>query len=630
VRTSLLLAASAALFAAASLRAQDIPEPPSPRSDIHFYQLAKGFSPGLVDASGVPQGTGFAGHNRWGQYTAYLMATDAQGYRTWRIEHDMPMPGTDTAQGSTMYLLEGRDRALLIDTANPASFTPGVDDLKTVAHDLLGHRNDGTAKAHPVDFVVANTHNHRDHIGENALMSDRTVYFMDGDWPDHAPANYVPIREGGGPTSHGKGTAVSEIDLGGGRVLKAIAMPPHTRGSTGYLDVGNRLLFSGDAMGSAWPWLQWASIVEYARTMHRIEAITRAYPDLIVLPAHFYQIRAYGRSAPPLMGRPLDRQYILDQMALADGLLDGSIEGEPYPWHHRAAWAQHGSARLVYSLDHLADPGEALPSAYHAIRLPGSYRRDWTATSSPSDQDIDRLSDIAADIHIIREANGPSLFLLRGSRSALLIGNGNGAPGLAPIVAKLVGDLPLDVALLDGGEDQAGGLRQLSPRTIYVAAGMTGGHPLRDGERISLGEDKDGRPLMIEAQTLHAGKQAGLTLRDVGDRILFAGAAFGRASDPSDGWADNIKPFTISDPIGYQIALNDWSSRTIGRFDTLLLSGSADWYLSPDYLAELSQTLTTVNMGKGPATRTVASPGIIRFTSTGQKDVDAVIEIARP
>ena len=52
-----------------------------------------------------------------------------------------------------------------------------MNDLKTVVRHLLGHENDGQARAHPLDFVVAITHNHPDHIGENGRMSDRTIYY---------------------------------------------------------------------------------------------------------------------------------------------------------------------------------------------------------------------------------------------------------------------------------------------------------------------------------------------------------------------------------------------------------------------------------------------------------------------
>jgi hypothetical protein len=136
---------------------------------IEFYRVAHGFIPETKGADGWATSTGFdEAKNPWGQYTAYLMSTNARGQRTWRIEHYLPGARAGSAQGSTMYLLEGDERALLIDTANPAKFTPGVDDLKTVVRYLLAHENNGDVRANPRDFVVANTHNHGDHIGENA------------------------------------------------------------------------------------------------------------------------------------------------------------------------------------------------------------------------------------------------------------------------------------------------------------------------------------------------------------------------------------------------------------------------------------------------------------------------------
>ncbi len=216
VRSSGKLIAAIA-FACISLSAADTTQP-----RIEYYRVANGFVPELRNSYGWAKGSGFAAENPWGQYTAFLMMTSRTGQRTWRLEHYLPwtpgpyvsIPDPDTSQGSTMYLLEGSDRALLIDTANPAKATEGVNDLKTVVRHLLSHENNGTPRAHPLDFVVAITHNHPDHIGENKRMSDRTIYYPDLDWPAQPPPNYVPIREGGGPTNHGNGTAVSQIDLG--------------------------------------------------------------------------------------------------------------------------------------------------------------------------------------------------------------------------------------------------------------------------------------------------------------------------------------------------------------------------------------------------------------------------------
>ena len=219
----------------------------APKLDID--RIAPGFVAESRDARGFRSGTGFVAPNPWGQYTAYLMLTDKHGWRTWRLEHNLPNVGNGSAQGSTMYLLEGAKRALLIDTANPAKAVEGVNDLKTVVRYLLGHDNAGKPKAKPLDFVVANSHNHPDHIGENTRMSDRTVYYMDGDWPaSNAPPNYVPVKEGGGPTTHGSGVAVGEIDLGG-RILKAIDVPPHSPGSIAWLDPDTQMLITGDALG---------------------------------------------------------------------------------------------------------------------------------------------------------------------------------------------------------------------------------------------------------------------------------------------------------------------------------------------------------------------------------------------
>jgi hypothetical protein len=61
---------------------------------IEYYRVAKGFIAETKNSYGWAKGTGFATENRWGQYTAYLMLTNAQGQRTWRIEHYLPWTGS--------------------------------------------------------------------------------------------------------------------------------------------------------------------------------------------------------------------------------------------------------------------------------------------------------------------------------------------------------------------------------------------------------------------------------------------------------------------------------------------------------------------------------------------------------
>src|SRR5689334_10521015 len=79
---------------------------------VEYYRLVPGFLPEVFNEDGVARGTGFATENPWGAYTAYLLATNASGQRTWRIEDYLPNAGGATSQGSTMYLFEGSARAL--------------------------------------------------------------------------------------------------------------------------------------------------------------------------------------------------------------------------------------------------------------------------------------------------------------------------------------------------------------------------------------------------------------------------------------------------------------------------------------------------------------------------------------
>jgi len=552
-------------------------------SRIEYNRVANGFVAEAKNAYGWAKGSGFAKENPWGQYTAFLMLTSAEGQRTWRIEHYLPwapgpyvsIPDPDTSQGSTMYLLEGSSRALLIDTANPAKATEGVNDLKTVVRYLLAHENDGQSRAHPLDFVVAITHNHPDHIGENKRMSDRTVYYPDLDWPAQAPTNYVPIREGGGATNHGDGMAVGQIELGN-RLISAVAIPPHSAGSTAYLDAANRLFISGDAIGSAWPYVQMGPLTRYDQSAHHVEEVTRPYPDLAVLPAHFYQTGTWARGRAPLNGRPPDREYITDMAGLADGLLAGNITGEPFFAGPDAYWARKDSAQIVYSLSALYRPGE-VGEPYHAVRIPGNFKRETGVASF--DARIDAVSKIQSDFHLIRDSAGETLFLLRGSKSALLIGTGGGGPGLAAFVHALVGDLPLDVAILDRDPRQSGGLAQLHPRQIYVASSnVLNGVPatvMQDGSIIDLGSNAAGQPIILEAASFQSDGVANLSLLNVADRVLFAGNAFEKQAAPSRMMMQMSKP---EEDVAARAA---WMTKQSGRFDLVYLASNARWHSAP-------------------------------------------------
>ncbi len=56
-----------------------------------------------------------------------------------------------------------------------------------------------------------------------------------------------------------------------------------------------------------------------------------------------------ARGKPPVNGKPLDKQYVDDQLAVAEGVLSGKIVGVPYAAGARKVMvAKVGSAEMTY------------------------------------------------------------------------------------------------------------------------------------------------------------------------------------------------------------------------------------------------------------------------------------------
>jgi glyoxylase-like metal-dependent hydrolase (beta-lactamase superfamily II) len=610
---SRLVTFSAIAVALLSRAAAQAPPP------VEYYRLVPGFLPENKDAGGRAIGTGFASPNPWGAYTAYLMATNGKGQRTWRIEDYLPTG--NSAQGSTMYLLEGSERALLIDTAQNTQEVMGRNDLKTVVRYLLGRNNDGSVRAKAVDFVVANTHGHGDHTGKNGQMGDRTVYFPDLDWPNNAPPNYVPVREGGGATAHGSGTAAGEIALGD-RTIRAINIYGHTRGSTGYLDAGNNLIATGDAIGSGYVWMHFGLISQYAESVRHLQSVLRPMHDPAILPAHFYQIDEAARGKPPIRGRPLDKQYVDDELACAEGVLDGSIVGEPYPVVGRnVAIARVDSAQMTY-LPSMIYPAGAGGGAYRAIVIPGgSGLLDFTR--------YPMVSNIKTRFYLIRDEANNSMYLIVGSAKALLVGTGSGAPGLSGFVRKLAGNVPVEVIVTSDDPGQIGGLSQFPASKVYLPKdaaipkrGLSNVSAVGQGDVISLGSDAAGRPATIQVEPLSGHSGAGLTLLDVGDRVLLSGDALG--AQAADGGL--ILHGSLAD---FSAALKAWRARTDGRYDVVYTAHNFQWLTLPAFVDRLQNAVTLGAAGGDAALAdSTAEPGYKVIRSGGAADVAASIVLA--
>jgi hydroxyacylglutathione hydrolase len=152
---------------------------------------------------------------------------------------------------AAMYLLVGKERALLIDTGC------GICDLKAVVDSLTDK-----------PLTVAATHGHMDHVGGMGCFKE--MYINEKDWemtksvagkadeiksyadsfgksggyeiydysPDRISENIavpklLPLREG------------QRFELGG-RAVEVFEIPGHTPGGCSFLDEKNRIIFSGD------------------------------------------------------------------------------------------------------------------------------------------------------------------------------------------------------------------------------------------------------------------------------------------------------------------------------------------------------------------------------------------------
>jgi glyoxylase-like metal-dependent hydrolase (beta-lactamase superfamily II) len=221
----------------------------------------------------------------------------------------------DDHGADNMYLIEGADSALLIDTGL------GAADLASFVKKL-------TSKP----LIVVNTHGHPDHAGSNHQF--RKVYVQSADssaaracnLPEaranaskNMTAGNAPLKEEifTGKPFNTKLVAVSEGYLFrlGGRTIRVIEAPGHTPGEICLLDIENKLLFTGDNNNTlVWLFLQNCKpLHEYLTTLEK--QAKRISEFTTIFPGH---------------GTPLPSDFINDQIACVKGILDNTLERKPY------------------------------------------------------------------------------------------------------------------------------------------------------------------------------------------------------------------------------------------------------------------------------------------------------------
>jgi len=207
---------------------------------------------------------------------------------------------------STCYLVTGRQRAVLIDTAN------GWVDMNALCRELT-----------PLPVTVVNTHGHCDHIFGNVYFQEAHLHPADFSVHDQhfafpqmreamekygfKPAKLIPLAIG------------ETFDLGG-FTLETVPMPGHTAGSVGLLDREHRILFSGDG-ANPHIWMQLPESLPVQTLRDTLAALKREHG------AEFDWLLTGHASA-------------LEPAAIVDGLLKGCDhllagqrgEDRPYRW----------------------------------------------------------------------------------------------------------------------------------------------------------------------------------------------------------------------------------------------------------------------------------------------------------
>ncbi len=215
-----------------------------------------------------------------------------------------------------MYLVEGKDKALLIDTGI------GVGRLSEFIKTLTR-----------LPVIVVNTHGHPDHAGSNNQF--KAAYAQ--------PLEFAAIKQMGSSGSSkafenaAKGASPEDMvsaeeaskmppaellplkdhqvfDLGG-RKIEVIETPGHTPGEIVLLDSANKLVFTGDNDNVlVWLFLPTCAPLEvYLESLKKLQKRAREFDT--ILPGH---------------GAPLDAAFLREQIACAASILSGACAGEPY------------------------------------------------------------------------------------------------------------------------------------------------------------------------------------------------------------------------------------------------------------------------------------------------------------
>lgn len=180
-----------------------------------------------------------------------------------------------------LYLLFGKDRALLIDTgAGGLKIRPTIDRI--ISEWRAKHRD------RPLRLVVAHSHGHGDHHAGDDEFRDRPDTDIVGLVPEEV-ASFFGIKNW--PND------IARFDLGG-RVLDIIPTPGHQPAHIMVYDARTRLLFSGDMLYPGRLYVPHGQFGQFRASVDRLAAFAATHPIRALLGAHIEMTTAPGQDYP--------------------------------------------------------------------------------------------------------------------------------------------------------------------------------------------------------------------------------------------------------------------------------------------------------------------------------------------
>ncbi len=257
-------------------------------------------------------------------------ADDGSGHLAAGLQRDETGPSWFTARkvadgtwcisdhgSDNMYLAEGKEKALLIDTglgvAKLNIFIKTLTTLPVIVVNTHGHPDHAggnyqfkSVYADPLEFEIirqTGTEESRKRMAQNMVRGAPAADMVPLEEVLKMPAaELLPVKDG------------HVFDLGGRRI-EVIETPGHTPGEIVLLDSAKRIVFSGDNDNVlVWLFLPTCTPLEvYLESLKKLQKREGEFDT--IMPGH---------------GLPLPKRFVGEQITCVERILDGTCKGEPY------------------------------------------------------------------------------------------------------------------------------------------------------------------------------------------------------------------------------------------------------------------------------------------------------------